>query len=614
MAWPENPKAYESPEKIPVGIAQEVDALVELLPPEPLSVDQILLDFWINNTESKETEYLKDVVEWLNRKMEKLNLDAKNKVKNLPDYFKNTCTDQMNMEWSGVWGKYYLTIISQGQEVMKFEIWVNINNAVDSWLWIYMKDLFTEKQESDGNDINPDDFLEFATGDDARGWDRWLYTFDQMYTENFGRPAKNRTASYMNYYVKNKDTVIQSTSTTWILLLPQQETYLINTAFNGQSVTINNIFWDPKPSHVEITYPNGSKIMWFFKNWGYVDSNGIRPKIRNWCKVKNTMPPLEIVQWLIEREVMNQGYRREELFPYFSNFSPAYQQAIKEYMSLFINKEIRLQNNDNWLSSYVDVNSQWYCFHYELDNQYGNRPYNKSLTIQLDGAVTGLLIDKDSFRNKLADDVAGIIQKNFLTIARMKGWVTLTTEDFSTTKSQDDISACPKWQYQIRNSAWKVMTFCSTAAQDSARNNFWITIPNGNALVALNKEPIDLVHYKAEYKPDEWKKTTDLWATGMYELLSKYLSSWCTVVDIWYDSTATANGRKYGHRNIAYYCYDTKEWYVLDPVSSFWGVATSKPRQLRDTLSDKYTPVHMRYYTPDVGVYEKDPGPEKTIV
>jgi hypothetical protein len=133
-----------------------------------------------------------------------------------------------------------------------------------------------------------------------------------------------------------------------------------------------------------------------------------------------------------------------------------------------------------------------------------------------------------------------------------------------------------------------------------------LVLPTGHAKASFRhlETPAGCTPPVYEEELFEQDSLTDLWASGMYGLLSKYLHAWCTVVDIWYESTGSTNGEIYGHRNLAYYNASKKDWYILDPVRNFWGAARPTPIRLRDALSHNLRPKYMRYYTSRIGVQD----------
>lgn len=694
------PLEWEKP--IPETVTKEAEALAEVLTdPEKLDVDSILQDLGIEDEKSPEAEYLKEAVAWLNNKMDVLNEEMNQALPNLPDYFAQKCTNQMEMQWDRK--LHHLTVLSQGQVVMKFEIWREETSVW--WLGIYMKDLFTEQQESTDNDIDPNQFLQFSTTREGDG-DWWLFSFSELYTDVFWKPSERWNETYVWMYMWSNEVVIENTTPTQKSVLPPQHAMkLVWRWFSASSVTINTIFKEPQPATVEIRYPDGQVINAEFQNWKYVDENWVRPKIWNgsvikntipwptnnvqfsvenktspkrsvlppqhavhlawlwfsassvtintifaepqpntveikypngriveatlqqswykdeqwnrpkiWnnCIIRNTMPSFEDMQLAVEQHILQpwMKYTQNQLFTNLSNESPAFVQAVQEYFSLLEKGEVSVEGNTTWLHTYVDMTKEGYVLRYELKNKFGKRPYHTWLTMPLATCFINGNFNSTPFQELLKQEVSAIVRKNFLSSEKIRNTTQLTQSDFTEVKQQTTIKA--RWiaNYIEKDAAWKVtMTNCSTAAQDSARRNFSIILPGGNAKDAFTEKAIERQNQTSWNYLDTltaWETLTDLWVNGMYALLSKYLHEWCTVVDIWYNSTATANGKRYWHRNIAYYCYDTKEWYILDPVSSFWNAATSRPIPLRSALSSKYSPKYMRYYKPEVGVYEKD--------
>ena len=586
----------QSEHQIPEEIAQEaksiVDEVFETIGPEELSADLILGDLWIGK-ESQEGKYLDKAIAGLNKKMGTYNSEMESTLNKLPAYVKNTATRHVDMQWDGK--NKHLTVLSQGIEVMKFEIWVEPTSV--GWLWIYMKDLFAPQQDVQENDVDPHVFMLFATTTEL-DTERWIATFSHKFTPIDG---KNKT-NYMERYMLQKNKVLKNTQpNSKTLLLPQESMKLASTWFNAKGITINTLFTKPKPLEIQITYPKWGVVTAILQDGQYLTTDKQRPIIWNGCIIEHVAPSADELQTQIEKNVLWKTYTKEDLFPEFSQLSLEYQQAIEEYVQLFDGGGVTLQTNETGLCTFVDIDTDGYVLHHDVDNAYWNRAYNKNLSLHLDGVMQrgteGFVFNETVFKSKLKDEIFAIITKNFLKRDLVNNSVALT---YTRKKTQQQIRARDK-KYYI-SETW--ITLCSTATQQSAKRNFWLILPSGDAKASFRHVETPRGCTLPTYQEElfEQNSLTDLWAIGMYWLLSKYLHTWCTVVDIWYESTGSKNGEIYGHRNLAYYNTSTKEWYILDPVWNFWGAARPTPIRLRDALSTNLRPKYMRYYNSPIGV------------
>lgn len=585
--------------KIPSQVAEEAKAVAEVLSePEELNVKIILQDLGIVDRKSPEALYLTEVVAWLNTKMEKMNSEAQWAVKSFPSYFKNT--NQMEMQRDG-W-KRQLTIVSQGQEVIKFEVCKreSSSDGEKEQLGIYMKNLLIAEQGIDTtDDIDLQEFMNFATqdgilNDNTNEW--WLFSFSDMYG------GSGNEKWYLQTYAHYTKEIVSTRKTKNIHLAPWRQMKLQNAAVSGSNVTINTIFGHPKPWIIEITNPNlWSTLAYLQPNGNYLDEKKRRPLIYTGSLIKNNTS-FEDLQTVVDRVLFPNGvsiiYSENNLFPDFTWRSPAFQDAVKRYFAMFPWWDIEIETNASGMRTYVDMTKKSYVLRYELNNQFLNRPYNKDLVMDLTWVLVPknwiYSLDEWKFKQQLATQVEQIITKNFYFIDKQKYWTNISKQSYKSVKDFSTINALRK----------NYAGLCSRAAKDTAWANFGLQIPQWHARDAINIEPTD--HHYVAVEKFSWKTSlANMGTDTMYEMLSKHLHAWCTVVDIWYRST-TRLWRIHGHRNLAYYCYDTHERYVIDPVTNYgWRGLSRKWIPLEELKTGIFFPQKMRYYKPDIGVYEK---------
>lgn len=614
MAPIENKNTLEVEENInmPAWRGEEAKDLYEIVEyPEPIEINyvDICRDLSVD-IESKEWIYLRDTITWLNNKMKQLNNNAEQETKKLPSYFKNA--HQMLMTWNS--NDHTFSILSQGEIIMKFEIGRNNESQDWSWLSIYMRDLFLKNERDWQEFVDLDVFKSFALGaKDAE--ERWLEDFADKYTNQMGYIHPDRIPKSLT----KKDVSL-------CVLLPKQVMSLSWVVFNSSRVTINTLFRDPKPSKLCVIDKSGKRIeatrSW---NW-YVDKNWKRPIILSWYKIEHIWSAEELgfeeLQSFIETNISWKTYSVDDLFPWFENtlWKTAKWAYIRQYMAIFASNQIKIHDNKFGMRTYVDMDSWGYFLHVALDNLYGDRPYNRDIKIPLQQYLQKdpsgkLTIDMWRFKTQLAKTVERIATTQFVIAQEKKdefyNKIPKAIEEKlrdgtlfeKWCRLHDDVRTKNEWGYAVKGKVPE----CSRAAQESALNLFWVDLPSGHGKSWPSNTPEDKCYIKTETMA--WNKSlATLWPQGMYEILSKYLDQGCTLVDIWYNSKST-----YWHRNLAYYCSDTKERYILDPVAKFWWTATPKPIPLAYAMSHTFKPVVFSYYKSPIGVYQKMPKNWKMV-
>lgn len=152
--------------------------------------------------------------------------------------------------------------------------------------------------------------------------------------------------------------------------------------------------------------------------------------------------------------------------------------------------------------------------------------------------------------------------------------------DFSWIKSAPTYKSSSTWT-----------TLCSKTAQENG-NNFWLKLPDWNAKLGVEKDPIDSRFI--ETKKAENGSMVDL---NEYSKTNKWNFADLSV------KSDTTNWKKYGHRAVAFLEKTSWQWYVLDPYYS--GGKKRRP-QLLSEYSKKDKILQANFYAAEI-------QPEKEI-
>ena len=127
------------------------------------------------------------------------------------------------------------------------------------------------------------------------------------------------------------------------------------------------------------------------------------------------------------------------------------------------------------------------------------------------------------------------------------------------------------------------ITMCSATAQWNAKN-FWLIIPSGHAKQWVHNPIEDKEHF-VESKD---KKENN----NEYIQIDKAAPLNANFADISVESNTT-NGKKYGHRAVAFLDSPSMQWYVLDPYNSWW--RWQKPIPLKE-YKKQWVVERVNYY------------------